>query len=54
MHITRVLVHNFRNFKELLVDPYPRAAVIVGANGLGKSNRLYTPDPPPKAVHHLK
>lgn len=40
MHISRVRILNFRNFKELLIDPYPHSAVIVGANGVGKSNLL--------------
>jgi putative ATP-dependent endonuclease of the OLD family len=40
MHISRVLIQNFRNFKELLIDPYPRAAVVTGVNGVGKSNLL--------------
>lgn len=40
MHISRVRILNFRNFKELLIDHYPHSAVIVGANGVGKSNLL--------------
>lgn len=58
MHISRVLVRNFRNFKELLIDPYPRNAVIVGVNGVGKSNLLHAlrivMDPSlPESARHL-
>jgi putative ATP-dependent endonuclease of the OLD family len=41
VHISRVLVQNFRNFLELEIDPFPRSAVIVGENGVGKSNLLH-------------
>jgi putative ATP-dependent endonuclease of OLD family len=41
VHISRVEITNFRNFKHLEVDPFPKTAVIVGENGIGKSNLLY-------------
>lgn len=40
MRISRVLIENYRNFRRLLIDPFPPAAVIVGENGVGKSNFL--------------
>ncbi|MER7247004.1 AAA family ATPase [Kribbella sp. NPDC000426] len=41
LHISRVRISNFRNFDELDIDPFPAPAVIVGENGVGKSNFLY-------------
>ena len=41
MRISRVLVQNFRNFVHLEIDPFPASAVIVGENGIGKSNLLH-------------
>jgi putative ATP-dependent endonuclease of OLD family len=41
VHISRVLIRNFRNFKDLEIDPFPRHAVVVGENGVGKSNLLH-------------
>ncbi|MBM0231422.1 AAA family ATPase [Micromonospora sp. STR1_7] len=41
LHISRVEVENFRNFKHLLIDPFPATAVVVGANNVGKSNLLH-------------
>lgn len=41
MQVSRVLVQNFRNFEKLEIDPFPRSAVIVGENGVGKSNLLH-------------
>ena len=41
MRISRVLVQNFRNFARLEIDPFPASAVIVGENGIGKSNLLH-------------
>ena len=41
MRISRVAIKNFRNFRELVIDPFPANAVIVGENGIGKSNLLY-------------
>ncbi|MGY1984139.1 ATP-dependent nuclease [Nocardia gipuzkoensis] len=38
VHISRVLVENFRNFRRLEIDPFPQSAVVVGENGTGKSN----------------
>ncbi|WP_369196707.1 ATP-dependent nuclease [Streptomyces djakartensis] len=40
MRISRVLIENYRNFKRLEIDPFPPGAVIVGENGVGKSNFL--------------
>lgn len=40
MRISRVLVENYRNFRKLLIDPFPPSAVIVGENGVGKTNFL--------------
>jgi hypothetical protein len=41
VRISRVLVQNFRNFVHLEIDPFPASAVIVGENGIGKSNLLH-------------
>ena len=40
MHLSRIRVVNFRNFKELDV-PVSRNVVVVSENGVGKSNLLY-------------
>ncbi|WP_063002401.1 ATP-dependent nuclease [Nocardia mikamii] len=40
LHISRVEVRNFRNFQHLVIDNFPAHAVIVGENGVGKSNLL--------------
>lgn len=40
LHLSRVEIKNFRNFKHLTLDPFPDRAVIVGENGVGKSNFL--------------
>ncbi|MFC6064334.1 ATP-dependent nuclease [Streptomyces ochraceiscleroticus] len=40
MQLSRVRVRNYRNFKDLTIDPFPSPAVIVGENGIGKSNLL--------------
>lgn len=40
MHISSLHVDNFRNFESLLIDPFPRNAVVVGENGAGKSNLI--------------
>lgn len=40
MHISRVEIQNFRNFEQLQLDQFPSPAVIVGENGVGKSNLL--------------
>lgn len=41
LHISRIEVRNFRNFRHLVLDPFPARAVIVGENGVGKSNLLH-------------
>jgi putative ATP-dependent endonuclease of OLD family len=41
VHISRVLVRNFRSFRDLTIDPFPRNAVLVGENAIGKSNLLH-------------
>ncbi|WP_433496837.1 ATP-dependent nuclease [Sphaerimonospora sp. CA-214678] len=41
MHIRRVHISNFRNFRDLTIDPFPRNAVLVGENGIGKSNLIH-------------
>ena len=40
MHISALRIWNFRNFQSLVVDPFPRNAIVVGENGVGKSNLL--------------
>ncbi|MFF4308436.1 ATP-dependent endonuclease [Streptomyces sp. NPDC001601] len=40
MQLSRIRVRNFRNFEDLTIDPFPSPAVIVGENGVGKSNLL--------------
>ncbi|MFI6581827.1 ATP-dependent nuclease [Embleya sp. NPDC050493] len=40
MYLLRIRVKNFRNFADLEIDPLPTPAVIVGENGIGKSNLL--------------
>lgn len=41
VHISKITVRNLRNFRELLLDPFPARAVVVGENGVGKSNLLH-------------
>ncbi|MEU4616601.1 ATP-dependent nuclease [Streptomyces umbrinus] len=41
MRLSKVRVINFRNFRDLVIDPFPTPAVIVGENGVGKSNLLH-------------
>ncbi|MEU7746716.1 AAA family ATPase [Nonomuraea sp. NPDC049158] len=41
MRIARVLIRNFRNFAHLEIEAFPGNAVLVGENGIGKSNFLY-------------
>ncbi|GAA4250903.1 ATP-dependent nuclease [Dactylosporangium darangshiense] len=41
LRISRLAIKNFRNFRDLVIDPFPVNAVIVGENGVGKSNLLY-------------
>lgn len=40
LHISRVEIKNFRNFRHLTLDPFPARAVILGENGVGKSNLI--------------
>lgn len=40
LHISRIEIRNFRNFQHLVIDDFPAHAVIVGENGVGKSNLL--------------
>ena len=40
LHISRIEVRNFRNFKQLVIEKFPARAVITGENGVGKSNLL--------------
>ncbi|MCV7584091.1 AAA family ATPase [Micrococcus luteus] len=40
MHISALRISNFRNFQNFVVDPFPQNAVVVGENGVGKSNLL--------------
>jgi AAA domain-containing protein len=37
VRISRVRIENFRNFADLVIDPFPTPAVIVGENGVGKT-----------------
>ncbi|MEU9015721.1 AAA family ATPase [Streptomyces sp. NPDC048479] len=41
MRLSKIRITNFRNFRDLVIDPFPTPAVIVGENGVGKSNLLY-------------
>lgn len=41
MRLSKVKITNFRNFRDLVIDPFPTPAVIVGENGAGKSNLLH-------------
>lgn len=40
LHISRIEVRNFRNFRHLVIGRFPARAVIVGENSVGKSNLL--------------
>ena len=40
LFISSLEIRNFRNFRHLLLDPFPKGAVILGENGVGKSNLL--------------
>lgn len=40
LHISRIEIRNFRNFRHLIIADFPSHAVIVGENGVGKSNLL--------------
>ncbi|WP_268966218.1 ATP-dependent nuclease [Rhodococcus sp. A5(2022)] len=41
LRISRLHIKNFRNFADCEIDPFPAPAVIVGENGVGKSNMLH-------------
>jgi putative ATP-dependent endonuclease of the OLD family len=41
LHIARIELENFRNFHNLVIDPFPATALIVGENAVGKTNLLY-------------
>lgn len=41
MRLRRVRIRGFRNFADLTIDPFPTPAVIVGENGVGKTNLLH-------------
>jgi putative ATP-dependent endonuclease of the OLD family len=41
LHVAKVSIQNFRNFSNLVIDPFPPTAVIVGENNVGKTNLLY-------------
>lgn len=41
MRISRLQVQNFRNFRDLVIDPFPTPVVVVGENAVGKSNLLH-------------
>jgi putative ATP-dependent endonuclease of OLD family len=41
IHISKISIENLRNFRKLELDPFPARAVIVGENGVGKSNLLH-------------
>ncbi len=40
MHIARIKIENFRNFRSIDLDDLPSSLVLVGENGSGKSNLL--------------
>src|SRR5438552_3605624 len=40
MHISKIEIINYRNFKQLSVAGLPPTAVVVGENNVGKSNLL--------------
>ena len=41
LHIARIKLENFRNFRSIDLDDLPSSLVIVGENGSGKSNLLH-------------
>lgn len=57
LQISRLLISNFRNFAECEIALFPSPAVIVGENGVGKSNMLHAlrlvldPELPDSARH---
>ena len=40
MHLSKILLENFRNFKDLVIEFPPEGAIFIGANGSGKTNIL--------------
>jgi putative ATP-dependent endonuclease of the OLD family len=40
LHLSRIEIRNLRNFQDFRLDSFPSPAVIVGENGVGKSNFL--------------
>ena len=40
MKITSLKVNNFRNYKKLVLDFNPSKNIIIGKNGMGKTNNL--------------
>jgi putative ATP-dependent endonuclease of OLD family len=40
MHISKIEIENYRNFKRLLLEDLPATVVFIGENGIGKSNLL--------------
>ncbi|MEV7926696.1 AAA family ATPase [Kitasatospora sp. NPDC088779] len=41
MRLSKIRIQNFRNFRDTTIDPFPTPAVILGENGVGKSNLLH-------------
>jgi putative ATP-dependent endonuclease of OLD family len=41
VQLRKVRIRNFRNFVDVTINPFPTPAVIVGENGVGKSNLLH-------------
>lgn len=41
MKLRKVRIRNFRNFDDVTISPFPTPAVILGENGVGKSNLLH-------------
>lgn len=40
VHLSSLVIENYRNFQSLVIDPFPPNAVILGENGSGKTNLL--------------
>lgn len=40
MHLARLTVRDFRNLRDVLLEPHPRFTILAGANGAGKTNLL--------------
>ncbi|MEU1763387.1 ATP-dependent endonuclease [Micromonospora sp. NPDC005686] len=41
MQLRKIRIRNFRNFADMTIEPFPTPAVVVGENGVGKSNLLH-------------